>query len=54
MSTYVFLCQDCKKEFNKSLHMADVEKLEVECPYCGSKKVLQAVAAFSAVTAKKS
>lgn len=54
MSTYAFLCQDCKKEFSKSLHMADVEKVEVECPYCGSKKILQAVSQFSAVTEKKS
>jgi putative FmdB family regulatory protein len=54
MSTYVFLCQDCNKEFTKSLHMADVEKVEVECPHCGSKRVLHAVASFSAVTARKS
>jgi putative FmdB family regulatory protein len=54
MSTYVFLCQDCNKEFTKSLHMADVEKVGVECPHCGSKRVLQAVASFSAVTPRKS
>lgn len=54
MSTYVFLCQDCNKEFTKALHMADVGKGEVVCPHCGSKRVLQAVAAFSAVTSKKS
>lgn len=54
MSTYVFLCQDCNKEFTKSLHMSDVEKVGVECPHCGSKRVLQGVSAFSAVTTKKS
>ena len=54
MSTYVFLCQDCKKEFTKSLHMSEMEKVGVQCPHCGSKRVLQAVAAFSAVTSKKS
>lgn len=54
MSTYVFLCQDCNKEFTKSLHMADVEKVEVACPDCGSKRVLHAVASFSAVTTRKS
>ena len=53
MSTYVFLSQDCNKEFTKLLHMADVEKLGVECPHCGSKRVLQAVASFSAVTSRK-
>ncbi len=54
MSTYIFLCRDCNKEFTKLLHMTDVEKVEVACPHCGSKRVLQAVAAFSAVTSKKS
>jgi rRNA maturation protein Nop10 len=34
--------------------MADVEKGGVACPHCGGKKVVQAIAAFSAVTRKKS
>lgn len=54
MSTYVFLCQDCHKEFTQSLHMSDREKRAVSCPHCGSQHVEQAVAAFSAVTSKKS
>ena len=54
MSTYVFLCQDCNKEFTQTLHMADVEKVAAVCPHCGGKRVIQAVAAFSAVTARKS
>ena len=54
MSQYVFLCQDCNKEFTLRLHMADVEKGGVSCPHCGSKRVLQAIAAFTAVTSKKS
>lgn len=54
MSTYVFLCEDCNKEFTRILHMADVEKGQVSCPHCGGKRVIQAVAAFSAVTSKKS
>jgi len=54
MSQYVFLCQDCKKEFNQTLHIADLEKGGVACPHCGSKKVIQAITAFSAVTARKS
>lgn len=54
MCTYVFLCQDCNKEFTTSLHMADLDKNVVSCPSCGSRRVLQAVTAFSAVTSKKS
>lgn len=54
MPQYVFLCLDCNKEFTKTLHMADLDKGGIECPHCGSSKVTQEVATFSAVTAKKS
>ena len=54
MPQYVFLCLDCKKEFTQILHFADLEKGGVFCPHCGSKHVEQEVAAFSAVTSKKS
>lgn len=54
MSNYVFLCQDCKKEFTQTLHIAELEKGGVTCPHCGSKRVTQEVSAFSAVTSKKS
>ncbi len=54
MPQYVFLCQDCKKEFTQSLHIADLEKGGVVCPHCGGTSVIQQVAAFAAVTSKKS
>jgi len=54
MPQYVFLCQDCHKEFTIFLHMDDLDKGEIVCPHCGSKQVKQEVAAFSAVTSKKS
>ncbi len=54
MSQYLFHCQDCDKEFTQSIHMADVEKAGVACPHCGSNRVHQLVAAFTAVTSKKS
>ena len=55
MSQYVFHCQDCNKEFTQSLHMSDVDKGGgVTCPQCGGKNVHQLVAAFTAVTSKKS
>jgi len=54
MPQYVFLCLDCHKEFTQILHIADLEKSVVVCPHCGGKKVTQEVAAFSAVTSKKS
>ncbi len=54
MSQYVYHCQDCDKEFTQHLHISDVEKAEIKCPHCGSKRVGQLVSSFSAVTAKKS
>jgi putative FmdB family regulatory protein len=54
MSQYVFHCQDCNKEFTKTLHIADLEKGGVACPHCGGKRVTQVVTAFSAVTSRKS
>jgi putative FmdB family regulatory protein len=54
MSQYLYHCQDCDKEFTQNLHISDMEKTEVKCPQCGGKRVHQLVAAFSAVTAKKS
>jgi putative FmdB family regulatory protein len=54
MSQYVYHCQDYDKEFTQQHHISDVEKAEATCPHCGSKRVHQLVAAFSAVTSKKS
>ena len=54
MPQYVFLCQDCNKEFTQTLHIAEFEKGGVACQHCGGKRVTQVVAAFSAVTSRKS
>jgi putative FmdB family regulatory protein len=54
MPQYVFLCQDCHKEFSATLHIADLEKGGTVCPHCGGQRVIQQVAEFSAVTSKKS
>ena len=54
MSQYAFHCEECNKEFTQHLHMSEMEKSDVKCPHCGSKKVGQLVTSFSAVTSKKS
>lgn len=54
MPQYVFLCKDCNKEFTEFLHISELEKGDIKCPVCGSQKVEQQVAAFSAMTSKKS
>ncbi len=54
MPLYEFRCEDCKKEFERTLHYEEIEKTKITCPYCGSEKVQQEVAAFFTVTSKKS
>ena len=54
MPTYSYHCKECKKSFTLSMPLADYEKRKVACPKCKSKKVEQQVAAFFAVSTKKS
>jgi len=54
MPRYAFYCETCKKEFTAHLHISEMEKGDVRCPDCGGKEVRLLVAAFTAVTSKKS
>lgn len=54
MPEYEYLCQDCHKTFDVHLSLDQHEKHEVKCPHCGSSNVDQQMAAFFAVTSKKS
>ena len=54
MPRYVFFCKQCQKEFEKTLRMDEVSKAQVKCPHCNGEQVEQHLAAFSAVTSKKS
>ena len=54
MPYYVFLCQTCQKEFTTVLHISELATAKVKCPQCGGEHVEQQVAAFAAVTSKKS
>lgn len=54
MPVYSFTCKECKKSFTQQMTLAEYEKRRVACPKCNSKKVEQRVAAFFAVSAKKS
>lgn len=54
MPQYVFLCQDCDKDFTQFLHVADLEKGGIVCPLCGGRHVNQHLVAFAAVTSRKS
>lgn len=54
MPVYDFRCAKCGKKFSVTLTIAEYGKQKVKCPKCGSRKVEQQVAAFYAVTSKKS
>ncbi len=54
MPVYQFACKECKKTFTQTMSVAEYEKGKIACPKCKSKKVEQRVAAFFAVTSKKS
>lgn len=54
MPVYDYLCNDCHKEFETVLTLDEHDHDKVKCPHCGSKNVEQEMAAFFAVTSKKS
>jgi putative FmdB family regulatory protein len=54
MPTYEYQCLECKKKFSVVLTVQEYDKKKVKCPACQSSKVEQQVAAFFAVTSKKS
>jgi putative FmdB family regulatory protein len=54
MPIYSYTCKECKKSFTQQMTLTEYEKGRVACPKCNSKKVEQKVAAFFAVSAKKS
>jgi len=54
MPVYDYKCADCKKKFTLTMTVSEHDKVKVKCPKCGSKKVVQQMASFFAVTSKKS
>jgi putative FmdB family regulatory protein len=54
MPQYQFVCKECKKKFTLQMTLDEYAKGTFGCPNCKSKKVHQEVAAFFAVSAKKS
>jgi len=54
MPIYSYTCKECKKSFTRQMTITEYGKARVACPKCNSKKVEQKVAAFFAVSAKKS
>jgi putative FmdB family regulatory protein len=54
MPSYDYICKECKKSFNVMMPVSEHDKARVACPKCKSRKVEQQLAAFFAVTSKKS
>jgi putative FmdB family regulatory protein len=55
MPVYEYFCEDCNKEFEVTLTLSEHDHEEkIVCPKCGSHKVHQMAASFTAVTSKKS
>jgi len=54
MPHYEFVCNACKKTFEKILTMSEHDAEKTACPHCGSNEVEQRWSPFSAVTSKKS
>ena len=54
MPVYDYICNDCRKNFERVLTLHEHDSEKMRCPSCGSKNIEQQVAAFYAVTSKKS
>jgi putative FmdB family regulatory protein len=54
MPVYEYRCTQCNRKFTLTMTVSEHDKKSVKCPKCGSKKVEQQLAAFYAVTSKKS
>jgi putative FmdB family regulatory protein len=54
MPVYEYFCESCQNEFEQTLTLHEHDEGKVKCPKCGSDKVHQMAAAFTAVTSKKS
>ncbi len=54
MPVYDYICLDCHETFELVLSLNEHEHEVSKCPKCGSTNIEQEVAAFFAVTSKKS
>jgi len=54
MPVYVFRCQKCNSEFEKTMTVAQRERAKPVCPECGGRKVVPVLSGFFAKTRRKS
>ncbi len=54
MPSYSYRCEACRKTFTMQMSLSEHEKARTKCPKCGSRKTVQQIGSFSAITSKKS
>ena len=54
MPRYEFMCETCKKGFEVTMSIAELEKGKLRCPTCKGTKVVPQMGPFSAKTSRKS
>jgi putative FmdB family regulatory protein len=53
MPRYEFRCESCGKGFEMTLTLTERANAEVNCPNCGSEKVIPQLTVFTARTSRK-
>ena len=54
MPVYVFRCVKCDAQFEKTMTVAQREKVKPACPECKGRKVVPVLGGFFAKTSRKS
>ncbi len=54
MPVYEYFCESCDRKFEVVLSAYEHDRTKIVCPKCGTDKVHQVAAAFTAVSSKKS
>ena len=54
MPVYVFRCVKCNAQFEKTMTVAQREKVKPACPECKGRKVVPVLSGFFAKTNRKS
>ena len=54
MPTYQYRCEKCGKRFERTETISEHERVEPQCPKCGSRKVTFVPGRVFVVTSKKS
>jgi putative FmdB family regulatory protein len=54
MPVYAYFCETCLKDFEMVLTIKEHDEKTIVCPNCGSDRLHQTAATFTAVTSKKS